>query len=344
MRVFEGLNANEVWEAAAVALLDESQATQQDSQHGMTSEIIPGAFVIQDPRQRWVSCRRPPMNPAFALAEVVWILNGRNDSKLLNFWNRRLPKYSGTGPTYHGAYGQRLRKHLGFDQLERVWRIFGADPANRQVVLQIWDSGTDLPDENGMSVARDVPCNVMAILKVRDGRLFWTQIIRSNDLFLGVPFNFVQFTTLQEVLAGWLGLELGPYSQWSDSLHLYMDQVDDVRTTAFGDSDALPASHDRFDDSKEASESAWGILSNYMDRIVSGQSSSAMLLKEMQSLDVGTTYRNIAAVLLADALRRRDDNDGTRQAIESCSNPAYRELFQRWLERQKATTKRDMDD
>ena len=339
MRVFEGQSANEVWEAAATALRDQSQAVQQDSQHGMTSEILGGVFVIHDPRRRWASCRRPPLNPAFALAEVVWILNGRNDSRFLNFWNRKLPGYSGTGSTFHGAYGRRLRQHLGVDQLERAWQVLQADPTSRQVVLQIWDSRVDLPDDSGQPAARDVPCNVMAMLKVRDGRLHWTQIIRSNDLFLGVPFNFVQFTTLQEVLAGWLGLELGPYSQWSDSLHVYAEHVDAVGATAFGDE--IPASDDRFDDPKDVSERSFGVLSDYMDRIVSGEVSSAELLGDLNDLNVGPPYRNIAAVVLADALRRRRDDGGTERALASCSNPVYRALFGRWMQRKAATEQVD---
>lgn len=45
--------------------------------------------------------------------------------------------------------------------------------------------------------------------------------MRSNDVHRGLPYNVVQFTTLQEVMAGWLGLEVGGYHHWSDSLHLY---------------------------------------------------------------------------------------------------------------------------
>jgi len=80
MKVFEGQSANEVWEAAATALLDDSRATVQASQRGMTHEILQGAFVIRDPTQRWASCRRPPLNPAFALAEASVIgLASRQD-------------------------------------------------------------------------------------------------------------------------------------------------------------------------------------------------------------------------------------------------------------------------
>ena len=54
-------------------------------------------------------------------------------------------------------------------------------------------------------------------------------------MFLGVPHNFVQFTCIQEVLAGWLGVECGSYNQISDSLHVY-----DHNWERLMDSTALP--------------------------------------------------------------------------------------------------------
>ena len=79
----------------------------------------------------------------------------------------------------------------------------------------------DFPSDNGLPVADDIPCNICSMLKVRNGRLEWSQIMRSNDIFLGLPHNFVQFMTLQEVLAGWIGIEPGTYTHFADSLHLY---------------------------------------------------------------------------------------------------------------------------
>ena len=35
--------------------------------------------------------------------------------------------------------------------------------------------------------------------KVRQGKLEWSQIMRSNDVLLGMPYNFIQFTGLQEI-------------------------------------------------------------------------------------------------------------------------------------------------
>jgi len=65
-------------------------------------------------------------------------------------------------------------------------------------------------------------CNTEVLFKAREGHLHATVINRSNDLHLGLAFtNITQFTTLMEVLAADLGLHLGLYRHYSDSLHVY---------------------------------------------------------------------------------------------------------------------------
>ena len=70
-------------------------------------------------------------------------------------------------------------------------------------MLQIWDPCQDLPDQDGKPVSEDIPCNVMALLKIRNGHLYWTQVMRSNDVMRGLPYNIIQFTMLQELFAAW---------------------------------------------------------------------------------------------------------------------------------------------
>src|SRR5262249_46066683 len=147
------------------------------------------------------------------------------------------------GPYYHGAYGFRLRRHYGLDQLDRACEALRRNPDGRQVVLQIWDPTLDLPHDDGSPQAPDIPCNLLSMLKGRGGKLEWVQVMRSNDLFRGMPYNFVQFTTLHEVMAGWLGVELGSYHQLSDSLHYYVDEcncfVDNPATCVMRNTDSL---------------------------------------------------------------------------------------------------------
>ena len=204
-QVYNDQTADGIWQSLVSAFRHKDDTDIVMSRLGPMHEMLHVGLSISNPRQRWVVSRSPGINPAFSLAEIIWIINGRHDSSFLNYFNRVLPRYAGCGLTYHGAYGYRLRRHFDVDQLERTYQVLRHQPDSRQAVLQIWDSRVDLPDPEGNPSSPDIPCNVVAFLKVRNGALEWTQIIRSNDLFRGLAYNIVQFTALQEIMAGWLG-------------------------------------------------------------------------------------------------------------------------------------------
>ena len=48
-----------------------------------------------------------------------------------------------------------------------------------------------------------------------------TTYMRSNDLWMGFPYDVFQFTCLQTLLAMELDVELGTYTHVAGSLHLY---------------------------------------------------------------------------------------------------------------------------
>jgi thymidylate synthase len=169
-----GTTVNDVWQKAYLALQDNPAARQQQSRTGLTMELMRAMLSIEKPTERWIVRRVPGINPAFALAEVIWIVTGRDDAQFLNHWNAQLPKYAGTDDCYHGTYGHRLRRKFNFDQLERAFLTLNNNPESRQVVLQILDAQSDFPMKDGQPVAQDIPCNTHAYLKVRDGKLEWT--------------------------------------------------------------------------------------------------------------------------------------------------------------------------
>lgn len=330
MHVFEGTTANEVWLKAASEFQNSKEAHTQSSRAGQTKEFLGAAFTIHEPRQRWVSSREPAINPAFAIAEVIWIISGRKDSAFLNYWNPALPKFAGTGRNYHGAYGYRIRKHLGLDQLERAYRALSRNPDTRQVVLQIWDSSVDFPTENGSPRDPDIPCNICSFAKIRNGKLEWTQILRSNDLFLGVPHNFVQFTSLQEILASWLGIEVGHYRHFADCLHIYTRDEKKIESSgvinAEQNTDAL-----RF--SKTESDEFFPEIARRMDTMT-GIFLTQRKLKNLACAEAfPRELRNWLLVIAADCARRRHWIDLSYEFMDKCSNPALEQLWQRWLKR-----------
>jgi thymidylate synthase len=329
-QVVEAATADEAWQGAANWFLPGGISSPQPSRVGETAEVLHSVMSIRDPRQRWIASRAPALNPAFAIAEAIWIATGRNDSGFLNYFNRSLPKFAGEGPTYHGAYGFRLRRHFGVDQLDRAFRALSSNPDSRQVALQIWDTQADLPNDDGTPRSQDIPCNVMALLKVRDDRLIWTQIMRSNDLCRGLPHNIVQFTVLQEIVAGWLEIEIGPYNHLSDSLHLY------TRDGALGERlrpTSLPKSTDRLNLPKEQSDQVLADVSDFANLLVVSPTGARDVLEAFSRLEVPQAYRNLAAILAADALRRRNEVRLALDIISECTNPCLRFMMDRWIKR-----------
>jgi len=251
------------------------------------------------------------------------MIAGRNDSAVLNFFNRDLSDYSGKGPEFYGAYGQRLRQQHGMDQLELAFHALKANATSRQVVLQIWDAETDLPNQNGQPRNADIPCNTQSMLRIQGGKLHWLQTMRSNDLFRGLPYNLVQFTTLQEVVAGWLGLELGTYTHVVNSLHFY--HSDKEKLEAFGEQ--VPIGNDQsltlsWDESKKV----WQFLSELITQASLGGGEAMTMARDLDSKRIPNAHENVANVILAEAARRHGDVDFAFSCLNKVTNAALRQI------------------
>jgi thymidylate synthase len=219
---------------------------------------------------------------------------------------------------------------VGFDQLERASNALKANADGRQVVLQIWDAKMDFPLDGGEPVADDIPCNICSMLKVRNGRLEWSQIMRSNDVFLGLPHNFVQFMTLQEVLAGWIGVEPGTYTHFADSLHLYEKDIDNVFSSA---EVPMVATSDSLVLPKREADPIWREMSRRVDLLVQKEFTPKEYGNIARLDDAPKAFSSLMAVVAADAARRWKSLDGVCAAISLCDNPQLKQLWERWAER-----------
>jgi thymidylate synthase len=344
IRTIEAITADAAWLAIADIFRRKDGTEIRSSRLGQVHEILHTAITIQQPTDRWVLSREPAINPAFALAEVIWILTGRNDASFLNYFNRALPSFAGRGPSYHGAYGFRLRRHFedaqnrGLDQLERAYLTLSHQPDSRQAILQIWDCRVDLPDPLGAPSAEDIPCNVLAMLKVREGTLHWTQVVRSNDLFRGFPYNLVQFTMLYEVIAGWLGLNMAPYHLLIDSLHLYEDTWAAIERSV--PLQLLP-SNDNLGLARNESDAAFDQLASLGERIADDRSTIPAIREWARKSMLPPGHRNILVVLAAEGVRRRGNLDAAYEMLDECNNHLYRQLCLRWFQRVSAQIGRD---
>lgn len=155
-------------------------------------------------------------NPFFHLYEALWILAGRNDVAPIVLFNKNMAQFSNDGKTFQGAYGHRLRRHFGLDQLKRVAEILTKDPDSRRAVAAIYDPRVDVYG------GKDVPCNDFIAFTVRRNVLSTTVFCRSNDIIWGCyGANAVQFAFVHEWMRSALDCLSGEYRQISNSFHVY---------------------------------------------------------------------------------------------------------------------------
>lgn len=118
------------------------------------------------------------------------------------------------GQVFHGAYGPRIAPQIPvvLDRLQR-------DRGSRQAIVNIWDPLYDSQDR------RDLPCTLSFQFLIRDNRLVMVTTMRSNDVWLGFPYDVFQFTLLQKTIANCLGIRAGDYIHTGGSMHLYDHDV-----------------------------------------------------------------------------------------------------------------------
>lgn len=320
-------SADNAWLKALELFHNQNLVRHQKSRDGDTLEISNVCIEISNPMDRWIVSRIPAINPAFALAEVIWIIQGRNDLDFLKFYNSRMQKYSDDGLSMHGAYGYRLRNEFGFDQLEDAYNAFRNNPDTRQVVLQFWNPSSDFPNLDGSARSKDIPCNIISLLKIREGRLEWTQIMRSNDMYTGFPYNVVQFTSMQEVLAGWLGVEVGTYHHYADSLHFYLRDNDCLSSTKRSVSMNNCAS---LYSPKDVSNQDFKTLEQLAIQIATSAPDLSESTRMLQSTNLSDGMRDILCILLSEGLRRKHAVDCPNELLGLCGNSAYVDLWSSW--------------
>lgn len=221
------------------------------SRLGRVQEILFPHIILEQPWRREI--RNPGRKASLPaqIAETMWVLSGRNDVTWLKNYVLRAEDYSDDGHTWRGAYGKRLRawphRDAGdvIDQLAWVVDLLKADRSSRRAVVAIYDPSTDSRD------GKDIPCNNWLHFLSRDGYLHLHVTIRSNDLMWGWSgINAFEWSAIQEIVAGLLGVMVGELHFSISSLHLYdrhWKKAKDIFTSGAHYADDPHAESPRFD-------------------------------------------------------------------------------------------------
>lgn len=172
-----------------------------------TTELLNAHVIVTDMRANILAHPNRALNYRFMVAEWLWIAAGRSDVATIAQWNKNIAQFSDNGLSFNGAYGPRLAPQINW-LLEQLRKS-----DTRQAVASIW-TPTPAP-------SKDIPCTLTWQVLARRGQLHAIVNMRSSDIWLGLPYDFFNFSMLTMGLAGELGLEPGSIGFNLGSSHLY---------------------------------------------------------------------------------------------------------------------------
>lgn len=186
------------------------------SPRGMrTMEILNATIQIVEPWHLPLRLDNRSLNHKIGVLEALQLVGQTSVPELMLKATTNFSSYMDHG-VFHGAYGVRVHGNLA-----KVVQQLQKDESSRQAVVTIFDSHRDL-----MVDVRDVPCTLSLQFFLRDDKLLMRTVMRSNDVFLGMPYDFTQFIALQGAIAAALDVEMGMYTHTVGSLHLYESHLD----------------------------------------------------------------------------------------------------------------------
>ncbi|MGG6895888.1 thymidylate synthase [Rhizobium sp. BR 315] len=185
-------------------------------------EILGVTLRIKNPLAR-VSRSQDRGKPFSALGELLWYLHGSDKLEFIEPYIGRYRDDAEDG-VIHGAYGPRFHAMRGdINQIGNVVRLLEENPESKRAVIQLFDAA-DITRR-----FKEIPCTTTMQFLVRDGRLYLSVTMRSNDAYLGLPHDVFCFTMLQEMMARRLQCELGEYYHYVGSMHVYDRSVEALK-------------------------------------------------------------------------------------------------------------------
>jgi thymidylate synthase len=179
--------------------------------------------------------------------ELMWMLRGQTNNKILEDkkvyiwspWNGIInPNYKTDMGLIYGHqwrnFGETIYPETlemdecqtivkkGFDQIEWVVNEIKTNPSSSRLIVSGWNPN-DIPK------AVLPCCHTLFQFFVEDGKLSCQLYQRSSDVSLAGGFNIAQYALMTLLIAQQCNLTPGEFVWTLGDVHLYGDQIDDVR-------------------------------------------------------------------------------------------------------------------
>ncbi len=183
--------------------------------------VLPGITFEIDRTFPLLTLRKIPIK--LFIAEQIWYITGSDNPDEYENIGKYLKVAWGDfredNGKVTGAYGYRMRKHFGRDQLKDLIDHLKKEKGSRHGVIVFWD-----PADDGLGTGtkkKNVPCPYTFTVNIIDNKLHLHLVIRSNDMMLGCPQDMAGFALLQAILAGKIGCGVGKITYSVSNAHIY---------------------------------------------------------------------------------------------------------------------------
>lgn len=214
-------NIDDAW-AHWYNLITKDISNESSRDGSIVGEIINATTVIEDPTRCILRSKIRKLPMRYCIGELLWYLSGNPSLDAIRLYTSAWNRMSDDGKIVNSNYGDRIQNikdevdGLKFNQLDMCEELLRRDPNSRQAVIHIKQARDILTHPT-----KDLNCTVCLQFFIREGKLYMTTYMRSNDLWMGFPNDVFQFTCMQIYLAMKLGIGLGTYTHIAGSLHLY---------------------------------------------------------------------------------------------------------------------------
>ena len=174
------------------------------------------------------------------VTELLWFIKGGTNINYLHqnqctIWDEWADEKGELGPIYGKQWRNWEGKTKNYDQIQNILQQIKTNPSSRRIILNSWNL-ENLPDEN-ISPHKNVekgkmalaPCHLFFQIFVNQGKLSLLFYARSQDFFLGTPFNIASYALLAHLFAIHCNLEVGDLIWSAGDIHLYKNHLEQAK-------------------------------------------------------------------------------------------------------------------
>lgn len=188
------------------------------------NEDMNAQLILANPRKRFITIPERKISNFYLAGEFCFYMAGSDKLDFIAYYSKFWKKVSDDGKTINSCYGKKLFYDINrwdLSQFNYAKEQLFKDVDSRKAIALIYTRN------NAELNTNDNPCTISLQFFIRNNQLMLTVYMRSNDIWLGTPYDIGFFTMVQELMLirlrriKYKDLTLGSYTHFVGSLHLY---------------------------------------------------------------------------------------------------------------------------